>query len=156
MQTFEKVSIIKNCDIDELFDFHLDISNLKNITPLDTKVKLLNKDFTPYEGGVLKIKTVKYFIPTIWEVRIDKLQRPNLLVDIAVKSPFKYWEHSHIFTKRGNVCELKDVVNYELPFGKIGSLFNFFIKKELENMFEFRHKITKKFLSKKNMPQKSN
>lgn len=148
MQTFEKVSIIKNCDIDELFDFHLDISNLKNITPPDTKVELLNKDFVPHEGGVLRIKTVKHFIPTIWEVRIDKLQRPSLLVDIAVKSPFKYWEHSHVFTKRGNVCELKDIVTYELPFGKIGSFFNFFIKRELENMFEFRHEITKKLLLK--------
>lgn len=148
MQTFEKVSIIKNCTIEELFDFHLDISNLKNITPPDTKVELLNKDFVPHEGGVLKIRTVKHFIPTIWEVRIDRLQRPNLLVDIAVKSPFKYWEHSHIFTKRGNVCELKDVVNYELPLGKIGAFFNFFIKKELENMFEFRHKVTKELLSK--------
>lgn len=148
MQTFEKVSIIKNCDIDELFDFHLDISNLKNITPPDTKVELLNKDFVPHEGGILRIKTVKHFIPTIWEVRIDKLQRPNLLVDIAVKSPFKYWEHSHVFTKRGNVCELKDIVTYELPFGKIGAFFNFFIKRELENMFEFRHEITKKLLLK--------
>ena len=93
MRSFEKVSIIKNCTIEQLFDFHLDVSNLKKITPPDTKVELLNKDFTPFEGGILDIKTIKNFIPTTWQVKIEKLQKPNLLVDVALKSPFEYWEH---------------------------------------------------------------
>lgn len=147
MKSFEKVSLIKNCTVEQLFDFHLDVSNLKKITPPDTKVELLNKEFIPHEGGVLDIKTVKNFIPTTWQVKIEKLEKPNILIDIALKSPFKYWEHSHIFTQKGNVCELKDVVKYELPFGKIGELFNFFIQKELNKMFEFRHKITKEILN---------
>jgi len=145
MKTFEKISFL-NCDIDELFEFHLNMNNLKAITPLDTELELINKDFIPHEGGIVKIKTVKYFIPTRWDVKIDKLQRPNLLVDIAVKSPFKYWEHSHIFTKKGSMCELKDVVNYELPFGKVGELLDFLIRKELNTMFEYRHRITKGLL----------
>lgn len=148
MNSFEKISIV-NCSIDELFDFHLDIKNLKNITPLDTSVELLNKDFIPHEGGILKIKTIKHYIPTIWEVQIAKIEKPNLLVDMALKSPFKLWKHSHVFTKKGNVCELKDIVEYKLPFGAIGSLFDFFIQKELKNMFEFRHRITKEILEAK-------
>lgn len=145
MKTFEKISFI-NCNIDELFDFHLNMNNLKAITPLDTQVELINKNFVPHEGGIVKIKTVKHFIPVTWEVKIDKLQRPNLLVDIAVKSPFKYWEHSHIFTKKGSMCELKDIVKYELPFGKLGEMFDFLMVKELNNMFDYRHKITKGLL----------
>ena len=93
---------------------------------------------------------MKNFIPTIWEVKIDKIQEPNLLVDIALKSPFKYWKHSHKFTKKGNSVELKDEVAYELPLGKLGELFDFFIKKELDNMFTFRHNITKEILASKN------
>jgi len=145
MKTFEKTTFI-NCTIDELFEFHLNMNNLKAITPLDTDVELINKDFIPHEGGVVKIRTVKHFIPTTWEVKIQKLQSPNLLVDVAVKSPFKYWEHSHIFTSKGSICELKDVVKYELPFGKIGEFFDFLIQKELKNMFDYRHKITKGLL----------
>jgi len=146
MNTFEKVSTI-NCSLEDLFDFHLDIKNLENITPPDTKVKLLNKDFIPHEGGVLKIRTVKSFIPTTWEVEIAKIEKPNLLVDIAHKSPFKYWKHYHIFTQKGNICELKDVVEYELPLGALGQLFNFFIQSELKKMFDFRHKVTKEILN---------
>ncbi len=149
MKTFEKISLI-DCSIEELFSFHLDVKNLEAITPPNTKVELLNKDFIPKEGGILKIRTVKSFIPTNWEVKIEKLDEPNILVDVALKSPFKSWEHSHIFTKKGNICELKDIVKYELPFGKIGALFDFFIQKELKGMFDFRHMITKQSLEKKN------
>lgn len=148
MKTFEKSSLI-NCDIQKLFDFHLDMNNLKTITPLDTKVELVNKDFIPHEGGIAKIKTVKNFIPTTWEVKIEKLESPNILVDVAVKSPFAYWEHSHVFVQKGTLCELKDVVKYRLPFGKLGELFDFFIQKQLQEMFDFRHKITKEILEDK-------
>jgi len=147
MKTFEKISMIKNCTVEELFDFHIDVSNLKKITPPGTKVELLNKDFTPFEGGILNIKTIKNFIPTTWQVKIEKLQKPDILVDIALKSPFKYWEHSHVFTQKGNVCELKDIIKYELPFGKVGELFDFFIQNELKKMFEFRHQVTKEILA---------
>jgi|TARA_B100001063_G_scaffold165010_1_gene153939 ligand-binding SRPBCC domain-containing protein len=146
LKKFEKISTI-NCKIEDLFEFHIDIKNLQNITPPDTKVNLLNKDFVPVEGGVLKIKTVKSFIPTTWEVQIAKIQKPNILVDIALKSPFKYWKHSHVFTQKGNICELKDIVEYELPFGKIGDLFDFFIQNELKKMFDYRHKVTKEILN---------
>jgi len=146
MHVFEKVSMIKNCSLEEMFDFHLDINNLKKITPCDTKVFLLNETFKASQGEVLKLKTVKNFIPTIWEVKIEKLQRPNLLLDIALKSPFKHWEHSHIFAKKGNICELRDVVKYQAPFGKIGEFFDFFIQRELTKMFNFRHKVTKEIL----------
>jgi len=149
MKTFEKVILI-NCDIQDLFDFHINMKNLEAITPLNVKLKLLNKDFTPHLGGVIKIQTIKNFITTNWEVKIEKLKSPNLLVDLALKSPFKFWEHSHIFTKKGSHCELKDVVKYKLPFGKFGELFDFFIQKELKAMFEYRHRITKKLLEKGN------
>ena len=148
MEIYEKTSLL-DCKIEELFNFHTNMKNLKAITPLNTKVELVNKDFVPHEGGVLKIKTVKNFIPTTWEVEIEKLESPNLLVDVALKSPFKYWKHSHIFTQKGSMCELKDIVEYELPFGVIGKLFDFFIQKELKSMFDFRHETTINTLEKR-------
>ena len=66
-------------------------TKLVRISPKNIKVTLLNEGFTPKEGAVLKLKTVKYFFPIIWEVEIDTLDAPNLLVDVAMKSPFKSW-----------------------------------------------------------------
>jgi hypothetical protein len=145
VKTFEKTSFL-HCEIEKLFSFHLDMKNLRKITPSNTQVEFLNKDFVPYIGGIVKIKTVKHFIPTTWEIKIKKLESPNLLVDVALKSPFKYWEHSHIFIQKANGCEIKDIIRYKLPFGKIGELFDFFIQKELQSMFDFRHKVTKNIL----------
>lgn len=148
MQKFEKISYI-NCKLDDLFDFHLDVNNLKKITPRDTKVELLTKEFKPDVGKILTIKTTKSFISTIWEVRIDKLDKPNILVDVAIKSPFNLWKHSHIFKQKDNYCELKDEVIFKLPFGFLGGLFNFIVIKQLEEMFDFRHSMTKKILESK-------
>jgi ligand-binding SRPBCC domain-containing protein len=146
MQRYEKTSLVE-CNINELFAFHLDLNNLKIITPKDTKVTLLDEMFTPKEGDILRLHTVKNFIPMIWEVEIEKIVSPTLLVDIALKSPFEYWKHSHIFTDMGNgFCELKDVVEYIAPFGFLGRWFDFVVKNQLDAMFTYRHKITKEII----------
>ena len=149
MQTFIKSSYI-NCDTKSLFDFHLDTNNLTKITPTNIKVELLTKNFKPVVSQVLKIKSTKYFIPMMWEVKIEKIEEPNLLVDIALKSPFAFWEHKHIFIKHGNMSELKDVITFKMPFGILGDLLSFFVKKDLQNMFDYRHKITKNILENRN------
>jgi ligand-binding SRPBCC domain-containing protein len=149
MQTFIKSSYI-NCDTKSLFDFHLDTNNLTKITPTNIKVELLTKNFKPVVSQILKIKSTKYFIPMMWEVKIEKIEEPNLLVDIALKSPFAFWEHKHIFIKHGNMSELKDVITFKMPFGILGDLLSFFVKKDLQNMFDYRHKITKNILENRN------
>lgn len=148
MKRFEKSTLIK-CSVEELFDFHTDTNNLTKITPPDIEVKLLTPDFKAKEGEILKLKSIKNYIPINWTVKISKSQRPNKIVDTALKSPFKYWEHEHIFIKHENFTELKDVVTYEMPFGIIGEFLEPFVYSDLLKMFEFRHEVTKKILEKK-------
>ena len=150
MKTIEKITFI-NCTLEELFDFHLDSNNITKITPPNIKVELLNDDTKTFEGKIVKIKTTKFFIPTYWEVKIEKLEKPNILIDVAVKSPFKHWKHQHIFTKKGNLTQLKDLIEYELPYGVLGKIVSPFIELDIKNMFDYRHKQTKALLeSKKN------
>ncbi|RXJ87087.1 SRPBCC family protein [Arcobacter sp. CECT 8985] len=148
METYTKQTYI-NTSLDEIFNFHIDTKNLVKITPPNISVKLLDKEFVPKEDSVMNLIVTKNFIPLKWSVKIKKLQYPNLLVDVAEKSVFKFWEHQHIFEQRGNRILLKDVVRYELPFGFLGKLFNFFVYKDIDNMFNYRHKITKKILEEK-------
>lgn len=148
MNTIIKQTLIR-CNIEELFDFHTDSANILKITPPNIKVKVLNDDTSTYEGKLVQIKTIKNFIPISWEVKIEKLQRPNILVDLAIKSPFKYWKHQHIFTqKEENLCELKDIVEYKLPFKPFSNILKSFIQKDILDMFEYRHKKTKELLEK--------
>jgi ligand-binding SRPBCC domain-containing protein len=147
MKTITKTTLIK-CTQEELFDFHTDSKNITKITPTNTKVELLNEDTKTYEGKVVKIKTTKFFIPTYWEVEIKKLDKPHILVDVALKSPFKYWKHQHIFTKKGEYSELKDIIEFELPFKPFSKLIEPLIEKDINDMFDHRHKITKELLEK--------
>lgn len=146
MAIYQRSTLIE-CSQAALYAFHLDVENLTKITPKGVSVELLNEDFVPHEGGVLHIKSVKNFIPMKWEVLIEKMDAPRLLVDVAIRSPFTMWRHSHIFTQYNETqCELKDVVEFTLPFGAIGRLFDAFVIKELEAMFAFRHRLTKEIL----------
>lgn len=146
MRVYEKCSTIQ-CDIEHLFNFHLDLRNLVKITPKGTSVKLVGELFTPAKGSIIALDTVQNFIPIRWEVQVSELQKPNLLVDTAVKSPFKFWKHSHIFTQtRKGETKLCDRVEFTLPFGFIGRLFEGFIAWQLEKMFLYRHNETRKIL----------
>ncbi|MBD3796253.1 MAG: SRPBCC family protein [Campylobacterales bacterium] len=146
MKVYEKSSLI-NCAIEDLFEFHLDLRNLVKITPKDTSVKLVGELFTPVKGSIITLDTLKNCIPMRWEVEVSEVNRPNLLVDVAVKSPFKFWKHSHIFTQlaEGKI-ELRDRVEFVLPFGFIGKLFEGIVVKQLEKMFLYRHNETRKIL----------
>lgn len=145
METFIQTSFI-NCTLEELFDFHLDTNNIKLITPSHTKVELIDYEEATFEGKIIKLKTTRAFVPIDWIVKIEKYEYPNLMVDVALKSPFAFWEHQHIFTKKGSMCELKDVIKYKLPFGILGKIIAPFIKKDIANMFAYRHTQTKKIL----------
>ena len=118
------------------------------ITPPNIKVELLNDDGNSYEGKIVKLKTTKFFIPTYWEVKIEKLQKPNILIDIAIKSPFQYWKHQHIFNMKNDQSELVDIIDYELPFGLLGKIIEPLITKDIKQMFEYRHIKTKEILEK--------
>lgn len=148
MAIYQRSTLIA-CTQEDLYAFHLDVNNLTKITPKGMSVKLLNEDFVPHEGGVLCLKSVKNFIPMRWEVLIETMDEPRLLVDVATRSPFKMWRHSHIFTQVNQTqCELKDVVEFALPFGALGRLFEGFVIQEFEAMFTFRHRVTKEILEK--------
>jgi ligand-binding SRPBCC domain-containing protein len=151
-----KYNTLIDCTIEELFDFHLDSNNITKITPKNIKVDILNDDTYTYEGKILKLEITKFLIPLSWEVKIEKIQSPNIVIDKAISSPFKYWRHQHIFTKKGNMCELKDIIEYEIPFGILGKIFEPFIELDITKMFEYRHIQTKKILESKLTKKENN
>jgi len=131
---------------EKLFDFHTDSANITKITPPNTKVFLLDEDTTAFEGKIVHLKTTRLFIPTYWEVRIEKLARPSILIDVALRSPLKYWRHQHIFTQKYGSCELRDVIEYELPFGIFNALIEPLFERDIAAMFAYRHAKTKEIL----------
>jgi hypothetical protein len=147
MKVYEKSSFIA-CSIEDLYAFHLDVANLVRITPPNMKVTLLNKEsFTPKEGANLFIRSQQGLFVSFWEVKIKKMHAPDIIVDKALKSPFKHFEHFHMFNDLGDgMCELRDRVEYKLPLGWLGNLFDFIVRAQFDGMFTYRHEATKAIL----------
>ncbi|MFP4333031.1 MAG: SRPBCC family protein [Campylobacterales bacterium] len=147
MPVFNKCSIIK-CNIDELFAFHTDTNNISKISPPNTKVEILELDPPLKEGDIVKLKATKWLIPQLWEVQVSTLKPPSLLVDTALKSPFKKWEHKHEFKEVEDGVQMCDIIEYELPFGILGASLSNPVYKDLKHMFEYRHTKTKEIFEK--------
>ncbi len=69
----------------------------------------------------------------------------RMFADRMNRGPFARWLHRHIVTPRGpHECMLTDDIEYELPLGALGRVFGgAFARRELERLFEYRHRVTR-------------
>jgi len=69
------------------------------------------------EGNVAILKIKKGMLSFLWELVFEKVSYPELIVDVATKSPFKSFRHEHHFIKVDDSHSiLCDVVTFSLPF----------------------------------------
>jgi len=134
---------IIECRQEELFDFHANTKNLPLITPKDIKVEIIKLDEPLQEGNEVVLKIKKALFGFVWELVFAKVQKPSLIVDKAIKSPFKSFVHEHHFIAiNDKETMLKDIVTFELPFAPLSNPVAWFIKHDMQQMFIHRHKAT--------------
>lgn len=146
--TIEFETIIE-CTPEALFAFHADTNNLPLITPPDTTVKIIKLDEGLKEGNVAVLKIKKGLLSFVWELVFEEVTYPNLIVDVATKSPFKSFRHEHHFLKIDETHTLlKDRVSFSLSssFWIFNRLIAWFIKKDMKKMFKFRHEQTQRII----------
>lgn len=146
--TIIESSIAIEAPIEAVFDFHTDTKNLGLISPPWMKSKLIRESGDGM-GKIIEIQVTQYNIfPSHWIVRIEEFERPFRLTDLVLSGPMKYFKHTRTFSQPcASLTELKDHLEYEVPFGFIGQIADTIsIKKMVEQMFEFRHKKTKEIL----------
>jgi ligand-binding SRPBCC domain-containing protein len=127
----------------------MDTTNIKQITPPDTNVEILDISLPLHKGSVVKIKATKFFIPQIWEVEIAEAIPDVVVEDRALKSPFALWVHKHKFEAiDASTSRLCDEIELKLPFGILGKLAMPLVLLDIKKMFAYRHKKTKEILEK--------
>jgi len=78
-----------------------------------------------------------------WNTDITYLE-PYVYVDEMKNGPFKVWKHTHTFKKIGdNETEVIDDIDFELPYGIIGRLFEGYATSQLGSIFDHRQEATK-------------
>lgn len=147
MFVFEK-SVLIDCNISKVFEFHTDTNNLPLITPPGIKVEILKLDTPVNKGSEIELNITQFgFYKSRWNLTIAEFINDKLISDKQISGPFKSWIHHHIFEPKNNQTLMTDKIELELPFGILGkSVYKILVKNLIRKQFEFRHEVTKKLL----------
>ena len=144
---FERVVDLPAC-IEACFAYHERPAALKRLIPPWESVTILRSDNSLTPGSEVLLNSRILGLSLRWLARHETLERPKLFVDKQVYGPFSSWRHEHRFEPlEGNRTQLIDHVEYQLPFGRLGNLLGHsFIKRKLNAMFAYRHRLTRQDL----------
>ncbi|UAY51243.1 SRPBCC family protein [Ferruginibacter albus] len=141
-----------HCDIKTAWDFFSSPMNLSKITPKEMNFTVLSNynEEQIFEGMIIDYKVSPVLgIPLKWRTKISHVEWNKSFTDFQEKGPYKYWNHFHEFITNKDSVLMKDTVNYELPFGVLGSIAHtIFVRKKLETIFNFRYKVLEKLFNK--------
>lgn len=128
--------------LDECWNFFSSPGNLKLITPQYLGFELSEADPSAkmYPGQIVthKISPLR-FVTYNWVTEITHVKELDYFIDEQRFGPYKFWHHEHRFRPISGGVEMTDLVHYIMPFGFIGHyLHQFFVRKDLEQIFQYR------------------
>ena len=131
--------------VDEIWDFVSSPRNLKEITPDYMRFEITTAHMSDimYPGMIISYKVSPVLgIKLPWVTEITHVSNKDFFVDEQRKGPYKMWHHEHRIIQTDDGLIMTDLITYEPPFGVLGALANkLFIKKQLNDIFDYRKKI---------------
>jgi ligand-binding SRPBCC domain-containing protein len=126
---------------DQAFAFYGDAHNLERITPPWLGFEVVTP--RPIEMGVgtlIEYRLRLHRVPVRWRTRIEAWEPPRRFVDVQIKGPYSFWEHTHTFEEDGpEGTIIRDRVRYAIPFGPLGELAErLLVRRELRQIFDYR------------------
>lgn len=143
--------IILNTNVEKAWDFIKDPRNLDRITPNNLQFQIVSSVPEEMFNGLLIEYLVK--IPIIgnqsWLTEIKHIREKHSFVDEQRVGPYTLWYHYHEIQPVEGGVKVIDRVTYKVPFGILGKIVHVvFIKKMLEEIFDYREKNLSTLLSK--------
>lgn len=123
-----------------VFEFFSAARNLELLTPPFLNFRIL----TPQPIHMARETRIEYRIalgavPMRWLTEISVWEPNDRFVDLQLSGPYRYWHHLHEFRDTPDGTEMRDVVDYELPFGVLGGVAHaLFVKRTLRSIFDYR------------------
>lgn len=137
-------SFVVNCNIDKAWGFYTDVKHLKLITPFEVDLQIVNTTSQNISKGQEIWLSGKIVAKrrSRWHSRITSF-KPYEYTDEMLEGPFKKWKHKHIFyDSERKQTKILDEIEFELPYGLFGRLFEGYASKNLQRIFEHRRKAT--------------
>jgi ligand-binding SRPBCC domain-containing protein len=85
--------------------------------------------------------------PQRWTSEITEWDPPAKFVDEQRKGPYRSWHHEHTFRAVDGGTEIRDRVEYALPFGPLGRIAHAaLVRRQLEAIFDHREEVVHELL----------
>ncbi|MES1164631.1 MAG: SRPBCC family protein [Verrucomicrobiota bacterium] len=126
----------------EVFAFYANAANLERLTPASLRFEICGPlPPTLVAGTIIDYRLSLLGVPFAWRTLIEEFQSPTRFVDVQLKGPYRSWRHVHEFSDvmGGTATLVRDHVEYQLPFGRLGALLGRrFVERQLKEIFDFR------------------
>jgi ligand-binding SRPBCC domain-containing protein len=125
--------------VDDVFAFFSDAGNLEAITPPWMHFHIVTP--RPIElraGAIIDYRLCWRGLPLRWSSEIAEWEPPQQFVDVQRRGPYAHWRHRHTFVPKDGGTRLGDEVHYALPWGPIGRLAHWLVRRNLEAIFDYR------------------
>ena len=125
---------------DAVFRFFAEPSNLGRITPPKLRHHIISGPSRSLrEDDRIEYAFRMFGVPMRWRSRIASWREGESFSDLQERGPFAYWVHTHSFRDAGGGAEMRDRVEYRLPFGWLGRLVAAsMVRRQLERIFDYR------------------
>ena len=100
------------------------------------------EDTKMYAGQIIKYNVSPILgLNMKWVTEISNVEINKFFVDEQRFGPYKFWHHKHKFEVIDGGIKVIDILDYALPLGFIGKIFEpFLIRPKIEEIFSFREK----------------
>jgi ligand-binding SRPBCC domain-containing protein len=128
---------------EEVFAFFSDAANLERITPPFLNFHIITpRPIAMGAGTLIDYKLRLHGIPLRWRTLIETFDPPSSFTDIQLSGPYRRWHHSHEFLDVRGGTEMRDRVDYELPFPLFAPIVHIlFVRRSIEQIFDYRNQI---------------
>lgn len=138
-------------NIDKVWEFYSNIRHLEIITPKYIKLNLVQSTDELLKKGTVACFSGKIIVSAKWCSKITFFEKPRYVDEMIpmenIRPPFQIWKHEHTFEEIADYrTRIIDKIEFELPYGFIGKILEFYILFKLQKIFEHRKRATREFL----------
>lgn len=130
-------------ELAEVFGFFKSPFNLEAMTPPWLGFRVLDtSDREVREGTRMTYRLKLHGIPVQWTSRITEYRENSLFADEQLTGPYRSWYHRHLFSAVPGGVAIEDVVEYQMPFGPLGSIAHAaLVRPQLARIFDYRARV---------------
>ena len=142
-----RTSVLLPGVVEDVFPFFASAENLARITPPELGFIIRTPLPVDMRAGTSIDYTIKLWgLPLAWRTEITRWNPPYEFEDAQRRGPYAKWVHRHTFTRAGVETLMEDEVRYRLPFGVVGRLAHFIVRRQLRRIFTYREQVMRTLL----------